>query len=371
MEFKIYHRIKNIPPNELNFISNDKFPISYDFLSLIEKYHYSSITPFYILVKQNNKLKYFFYSQVFELNQSHKAFTNFINSTENSKFLNIFKSNLKKISIKSCFFGNLLFTNFDSFKYEKNEKFNDSHFIKILNYIKVNYKIKLIFIPDYYSKIINVKSKYYSTFSISPNMYIDIGYKIKDFNNYLDLIKAKYKKNWLYIKNNSLINSRFLNKDEVMSYSKDISNLYNNVYKKNSYSIKVEIKFILELYFKNKIHIRGYFYKNQLVGFSSFFIFSNSLYVYYIGIDYDLNKNYNIYTKILLDNIEFGIKNNVKKIELGRTAEEFKSNFGAIPNSNVGHIYVKNKIIIFSLKLLSSLLKPKKWIKRDPFKIKK
>ena len=69
--------------------------------------------------------------------------------------------------------------------------------------------------------------------------------------------------------------------------------------------------------------------------------------------------------------LAWSFKNNVKKIELGRTAEEFKSNFGAIPNSNVGHIYVKNKIILFSLNLLSSLLKPKKWIKRNPFKTKK
>ena len=74
---------------------------------------------------------------------------------------------------------------------------------------------------------------------------------------------------------------------------------------------------------------------------------------------------------MLYDKIKYAIDNNVELIKFGRTASEFKSNFGAIAQSNIGYVYDSSGILLRLLSPLLNLIKEKKWYQRNPFKEEK
>ena len=53
---------------------------------------------------------------------------------------------------------------------------------------------------------------------------------------------------------------------------------------------------------------------------------------------------------------------------LGRTANEFKSNFGAVPKKSFIYLKIQNVILNFLLKPFFVTIKPKDWVQRFPFK---
>ena len=71
---------------------------------------------------------------------------------------------------------------------------------------------------------------------------------------------------------------------------------------------------------------------------------------------------------MLFEQIQFAIENKIDLIKFGRTASEFKSNFGAVPQSNKGFVYDQGGVLLYFLNPLLKLLKPKDWIQRNPFK---
>ena len=56
---------------------------------------------------------------------------------------------------------------------------------------------------------------------------------------------------------------------------------------------------------------------------------------------------------------------------LGRTANEYKSNFGALPIKSYVYLKIENNFLRTLLKPVYSKLRVKKWVQRSPFKIKK
>ena len=74
------------------------------------------------------------------------------------------------------------------------------------------------------------------------------------------------------------------------------------------------------------------------------------------------------YGRIIIENIKTAIEGKKKLLILGRTANEYKSNFGALPNKSYVYIRIENKFLRTLLKPIYSKLSIKKWIQRSPFK---
>ena len=105
-----------------------------------------------------------------------------------------------------------------------------------------------------------------------------------------------------------------------------------------------------------------------MIGFSSNILLNNTMYAHFVGLDYQVNHQFELYSKMLYDKIEYAIENKVELIKFGRTASEFKSNFGAIAQSNIGYVYDSSGILLSLLSPLIKLIKEKKWHQRNPFK---
>ena len=94
------------------------------------------------------------------------------------------------------------------------------------------------------------------------------------------------------------------------------------------------------------------------------------LYSYYVGFNKRLNKSFSIYGRILVETIRNAIKLKKKRIIFGRTANEFKSNFGAAPNRSYIYIRIKNQFLHNLLLPFLRRIKIPFWKQRKPFKVR-
>ena len=103
---------------------------------------------------------------------------------------------------------------------------------------------------------------------------------------------------------------------------------------------KFNVKTFSSLLLKEHIVVRGYFLEERLVGFSTYSIKESELHTNYVGFDKNLNFNLPIYARMILDHISTAIEKKSTKLILGRTTNEFKSNFGR---------FLKKTLFILSL----------------------
>ena len=105
-----------------------------------------------------------------------------------------------------------------------------------------------------------------------------------------------------------------------------------------------------------------------MVGFSTLIHTEKISYSYFVGFDKKINKSTPIYGRILIENIKYAVKVKSDTLILGRTANEYKSNFGAVPIKSHIYLKAKNKILNTILKPVYKKLSLTEWRKRNPFK---
>jgi len=367
----IYDSFKHIPINEWEALltSNDVF-LSIDFLSLIETYHKDEISPNYIVLKDKNKVIGILYSQTFKL--SSKKLKEYINhGNPGFNLIRLIKSQLANfVNLKVGFLGNLFLTNEMGFKIHPNY-WNKIDLNKVLSQLQGQNDNKLIMIPPFYKDYFEFSEDYFKEINIEPDMHLKIPKSWHSFEDYYDAIQSKYKKRYRKnLINSSNIKTKELNKAEIKQHTIVLHNLFDKVYNKSSFNAaKFNTSIFSDLKeFIPNTSIVGYFIGDKMIGFSSNILLNNTMYAHFIGLDYEVNHKFDLYSKMLYDKIEYAIKNKIELIKFGRTASEFKSNFGAIAQSNIGYVYDSSGILLSLLSPLIKLIKEKKWHQRNPFK---
>ena len=118
----------------------------------------------------------------------------------------------------------------------------------------------------------------------------------------------------------------------------------------------------------NDFLLRGYFLEDKLVGFMSGVVNKTSLDAHYVGIDYELNKQNAIYSRMLYDYVRIGIERKLEYINFGRTSGEIKSTLGAVPEELTCYVRHKKSIANFLFKPFLRKIKPAVFEQRYPFK---
>jgi len=321
--------------------------------------HSSFLEIFYI---NHPKIKHLFvidirirlYAHIFELNFDKTA--NYINN----KLLGFF---IKFIKLDVLYLTNSFLTNIPAFI--SNKQIDLKEFLSDLNH---NYS--LLIIPDFVFKNISTEKDEFSKIEVEEEMVLEVRDKWNVIDDYISDLRKKYRyKVKRNINSTSKVEVKSLNSDDLVFYSDNIQDLFTQVindsrfsgplFNTNSFSLLVK---------KDIFKVYGYFINNDIVAFSSEIYQDKTLYSYYTGFDKSLNKTLPIYGRILIETINNAIKNKMNKVVFGRTANEFKSNFGAIPIKSYVYIKVKNKYLNFILKPIFNRLTIKNWIKRNPFK---
>ncbi|MCE3277880.1 MAG: hypothetical protein K0S44_71 [Bacteroidetes bacterium] len=239
---------------------------------------------------------------------------------------------------------------------------------------KLRGNISAVLIKDFYADSLahaaELEEYKYHDFLVEPNMIVDIQWST--FEEYLNAMSKKYRNRAKTIMKKGLaIERKVFDAVDIDKNSKKILQLFNNVHLKAKFRLaSLTPGYFAELKrtMGDKFNFIAYYHSNELIGFRSTFMLKNAVEAHFIGLDYKVNKEMELYQNILYDYIQEAIDNKKQQVFLGRTASEIKSTVGAEAYQLTCYIRHRNSLSNRIIKPFVDYLKPSEWVPRNPFK---
>lgn len=241
---------------------------------------------------------------------------------------------------------------------------------------KLRGKISAILVKDFYEEGFGDKDCWYCRkfihFNVEPNMIIDLPPQLTSLTDYINHFSKKYRNRAKGIlKAGATLTKKRLSAAEIINYSDVLYDLYLNVFKQ----AKFKLAHLSKNYFSDIVkaeadlfYVDAWFNGDRMVSFASGFYLPNEIEAHYVGFDYEINKEYELYQNILYSYIEEAIATQKKSINLGRTASEIKTTVGAKAHELICYIKPQNTVSKLILKPFMQFLQPTEWVPRNPFK---
>jgi len=120
----------------------------------------------------------------------------------------------------------------------------------------------------------------------------------------------------------------------------------------------------------DNLHIWLVKHENQPIAFFSAWTHKDVFDMFYIGIDYSKNEQFQLYFNILFLSVEKAIELKKKKLILGRTALEAKARVGCKPKYLSTYLYIRNPLVRNIINRLQRNINDMEgaWENRHPFK---
>jgi len=241
---------------------------------------------------------------------------------------------------------------------------------------KLKRQIDAFLLKDYAKESLSITNELkkfnYHTFSVEPNMKLQLQENWHTFDDYLAAMKTKFRvKARKAFKQSAEIRIEEVTLKNIEQQLPKMSALYEKVVSNASFNL---VDFNLETYkdLKERIGdnyiLKTYWLNNEIAGFISGIINNNSLDAHFVGIDYQLNKAHAIYQRMLYNYVEIAIDKKLKTINFGRTASEIKSSVGAVPQDLTMYLRHKKTIKNKILKLFLQGVQPTIFKQKFPFK---
>ena len=242
---------------------------------------------------------------------------------------------------------------------------------RLIHAIKDNYSI--IVIPDFLFKKMKTQDIDYVKVEVEEEMILDIRGEWHVLDDYVFSLRKKYRnKIKKILKDTSSVDVRVLDSTDLEYYDLELRRLFLQVVQSSNFNGPEFNTSSLSLFVnKGFMKVSGYFINEKLVAFSSEIEEGEALYSYFVGFDRQVNSSLPIYGRILIENIRSAINSKKDYLVLGRTANEYKSNFGATPIKSFIYLKVKNRFLRFFLAPIYGRLSIRKWQQRQPFKRQK
>lgn len=357
------------------------------FLKIVERGEHTRLMCRYVIVYHKGKPCGIIYFQVidFKAEVFGDLLSNQVESLK-SKRLNLFEkyvdSNKNEILLRLFTCGNNLVSGEYGYLFDKKikEKYAHELLLQITDLVSKEEKLRgtiaAILLKDFPKPLEPkelFKEEKFSEFFVEPNLIVDIPANVHSLNDYIELFSKKYRNRAKSIfKSFAGIETRYLSFDEIITHEKDLYKLYEGIFEKAKFKlIKLPADYfssVKQLY-NDVFTVKAYFLDGKVVAFASSFLMPDgSVEAHYIGFDYELNNQYNLYQNILYAMINEAIINKRTKVNLGRTAAEIKTTVGAKAENLVCYIKPQNTISKLIQKPFISFLQPAEWVPRNPFK---
>lgn len=217
-----------------------------------------------------------------------------------------------------------------------------------------------------------LKQRSYRDFMIDVNMVLDIHESWRSMDDYLASMKTKFRTRAKSVfKKSAELVIKTLSADEISNNKERIAELFGNVLEKSDFSAGKLNTAVFELFeqnLKNDFTLRGFYLKDELVGFSTSFKNGEIFEANYVGLDYKYNNELAVYQRILYDYVGQALKSDSKELHLGRTAELIKSSIGALPKNMTLYAKHRNSVHNLLLKPIIQSISPSEFELRKPFK---
>lgn len=386
--FSLFESAEFIPTGDWEAVTFKKTTfLEKEYLKIIERSGHTKLTCRYAIVYWDNKPCGVIYFQIADFKA--EVFGDIMDrQVENlkSKRMNLFEryidKNKNEVLLRLFTCGNNLTSGEYGFRFAKHLKEETANelLLKITDLVskeeKLRGTISAILLKDF-EKPLDPESLFesekYSQFFVEPNLIVDIPANINSITEYIELFSKKYRNRAKSIfKNAASLEIRELSAEEIKIYEKKMFALYESIFAKAKFKlIKLPEDYFssVKAIYPQTFTVTGFFSEDKLIAFASSFVMAdNSLEAHYIGFDYDLNTQFNLYQNILYLMISEGIKHKQTKINLGRTAAEIKTTVGAKAENLICYIKPQNTISRIIQKPFIAFLQPAEWIPRNPFK---
>lgn len=245
-----------------------------------------------------------------------------------------------------------------------------------LEIVKKKYSISMIVLKDLPK---NLKpfftSHQFNGYHDDFTMALDIKSEWNSIDDYIQSLKHKYaQRARKVLKLSSGIDIKTLTLDDIVQHKEIIQKLFSQVVDKQEIKLGIpDANYFIEMKksLNEKFIFRGFYLDKKLIAFSSFILSEHECESHYIGFEYSINSEYQLYFRILFDTIQTAIQNECTILELGRTAREAKAIIGAKPVYFSNYLQITNPIARYIFKTLDRNFKQQSsqgWQNRHPFK---
>lgn len=228
------------------------------------------------------------------------------------------------------------------------------------------------FYPDSTEIAKGISKAGFRNFQVDHNMVMPILPEWQSFEDYLQAMVTKFRTKAKAAINRSVaLRITDMSSEEVIAAQGKMQKLYDNVYGRADFRLgKMNVESVAAILenMPGNFFVKGYWLNDELVGFCTAMRCGTVLEAHIIGIDYDHNKEYAVYQRMLYDYVELAIRLRCSTIVYGRTAAEIKSTIGAVPVDLTCGILHQRRISNALLKLILQYVKPSDYPHRHPYK---
>ena len=226
--------------------------------------------------------------------------------------------------------------------------------------------------PDQYRTAIDLEKKGFAPLTMEPNMVMDLDPAWTDLETYQEGLNAKARTRLrAVVKRSEALVIKPLNTRQIHTQASALQDLFDQVLERTPFTfgrLNMAVYAAWKEQWDDDLLFRGFYLNERLVGFATAFVLDDALDVQFVGLDYAYNGTYGIYQRMLVDLLDFALQRGLSKILFGRTAEQAKSNLGAVPVDM--RFYVRHRNALAN-KLVGPFLrsvKPEPFEQRSPFK---
>lgn len=214
--------------------------------------------------------------------------------------------------------------------------------------------------------------KGYHLMRTDVNMVMDLPASWRTFGDYEAAITAKARTRLKNVmKRSEALEVRVLDGAAIERHADRLQLLFDNVLSRSPFvmgRLNVAVYADWKRQRGDALRFLAYELDGALIGFSSAFLNARTLDAHYVGLDHEHNERHAVYQRMLVDHLACGIQHKVSNIVFGRTAEQAKSNLGAVPQDMYFLVRHRNHV---ANKLIGPLLRsvqPAVFELRNPFK---
>ncbi len=179
--------------------------------------------------------------------------------------------------------------------------------------------------------------------------------KFSSFEEYLQKLRSNYRHRYKKVFERSKdLKLEYLvdNKD----FTEEMYDCYLQVYNKSRVKIeKLDINFFRGSFFKIFVLKK----EDEVVGFGQMLENGKELIFEFVGVNYKYNNEYDVYHRILLEIVKYGIENGFETIDFGQTADESKLKLGSKYTELYVYLHHSNPINNFINRKMASFLEYK------------
>lgn len=247
--------------------------------------------------------------------------------------------------------------------------------LKVLRYNRI--RIDVVVAKDFFERQghdrVFRQLEGFTALPFQPSMILDMEPEWAGFQDYLSAMSSKYRVRYRRaVKKIVGLKRVNMSKELIVLHAEEMYRLYLQVGKNadfNLFTLHHDYFPKLKEQFQEDFKVTGYFKNEELIGFSTLFLYGKEAEAHFLGFDESANQQYQLYLNILYHIVEAAMEAGKSRVVFARTAMEIKSSIGAQPHTLNAYLKHTNYFLNCLLPMSVKMMEPKvAWVPRHPFK---